>query len=480
MQRLSLDIINQKLSVRGRMRIVAALMILPVAITGWLLFRIHMDTIDFSRLERAGSAQLSAVWPEIVAGVLDQPAFSDSLSTLKSLSKGKTAFAAGADLDSLDTLSGKALLDRSLSVYGVITDKSNLTLDPDLDSFYMMDAVTVKLPAVAAAAQSVKAAQAATATKEDRDEAARSFSAALAGLRASLEKSGDNGASHVLAPATASALSALTDAASAFSASPDDSHMTSVMTAATGVFNAGNRDLDLMLARRIAKAERRMITELAVAGAILTLALLVNHIIASGLRRRLTTLSALMQDLISGREVGKIPYETDGHETGIIVKTLTVFRQTLLETEQMRQVQHQLEEEGINQRRRAMLDLADEFERTLLAIVEDLGHSSAGLGDAAEQLSADADRTAQQSSTAASNMEATSANVQSVASATEEMSASSGEIAHRAVQAAEAAEGATAKAEDARGVVDELNIAAERIGSAVDLIARITAQTNLL
>ena len=50
-------------------------------------------------------------------------------------------------------------LDAGKTLIGAVADGSNLTLDPDLDSFYAMDAATVRLPGMAVAAVAlVKAA----------------------------------------------------------------------------------------------------------------------------------------------------------------------------------------------------------------------------------------------------------------------------------------------------------------------------------
>ena len=49
------DSINARVSLRNRMRILSILMVVPVAITGWLLYRSHMEVVDFARSEEAGA-----------------------------------------------------------------------------------------------------------------------------------------------------------------------------------------------------------------------------------------------------------------------------------------------------------------------------------------------------------------------------------------------------------------------------------------
>ena len=49
-----------------------------------------------------------------------------------------------------------------------VADRSNLTLDPDLDSFYVMDAVTVRLPTLLVSTNTLSEAAALPASVSDR------------------------------------------------------------------------------------------------------------------------------------------------------------------------------------------------------------------------------------------------------------------------------------------------------------------------
>ena len=40
------DAINIRMSIAGRMRLLGMMMVVPVAITGWLLYQSHMETIN--------------------------------------------------------------------------------------------------------------------------------------------------------------------------------------------------------------------------------------------------------------------------------------------------------------------------------------------------------------------------------------------------------------------------------------------------
>ncbi|WP_236621610.1 methyl-accepting chemotaxis protein [Asticcacaulis benevestitus] len=396
------------------------------------------------------------------------------------LASAKPQFLSDTDTNSLSGLKGAPLLAQTQVLIGKIGDQSGLILDPDLDSFYMMDAVVVKLPALLSDAHQVFATHAAAAGDTAHSMSLITLMNATADLKASAEKSGSYGKAKTLAPKTQAALDALIQASKQLQTSPAPDTYSHVVEAANLFFKLGNSDLETMLERRAAKETHKMWTELGIAIAVLAIALALTTIIASGLSRRLTILSGLMQKLAKGEPVSDIPYQADRHETGIIVQTLIAFRNNLSETEEMRLMQHRLEEDGINTRRAAMLDMANHFETSVLKIIDGLNHSTQNLGATAAELSVQAEQTRSRSQDVAHAMETTSGNVQSVAGATEEMATSSSAIADQAERAAEAAEAAAAKAEETTTCVAEMNSAASRIGATIELINRITSQTNLL
>lgn len=463
------DIVNARTSIAGRMRILGVLMVVPVATTGWLLYQSHMVGVDFAKSELAGSQYLGALWPEMMAGAAGKPASDAAALESEALKHAKMVDPAKAK--GLKDLSGAELLTAANALFAEVTDKSKLILDPDLDSYYMMDAVTTKLPAVIMTGNDLHGAPG------DPVKAAV-FDSAVAAMHDSFDKSGQYGAAGKLKDDTQAALDRFIAATGAFAkagGSYDD-----VLSAADVLFTPAIRDLGAMQANRAAKESARMYMELGVAGALLTVALLLTYIIASGLSNRLAILSGLMRKLAKGETTGEIPFQGDGHETGVIVRTLTAFRDTLSEAEQMRVMQSQLDDQNQTARVQATRAMADRFESSVLSIVERLSGVTQSLGSTATELSANAEETRLRSHNAAHSMDMASANVQSVAGATEEMSASSHSIADQAERASQAAGTAAARAQDATAKVAAMNAAALSIGGSIDMITQITSQTNLL
>jgi methyl-accepting chemotaxis protein len=473
------DAINARLSIGARMRILSLLMIVPVGITGYLLYQTHMDVVRFAQSELAGSRYLAAAWPVLTAGALDKAADPADLDATHAQARRNTAMLPTKDADALDG-SGADLMQKANTLIADVTDKSSLILDPDLDSYYMMDGVTTKLPAAVLAARGLYDVRGNSATDTARVMATGKFTDAVAALADSTTKSGQYGKSGHLSDATAAALKTLRDAASAFAANPTADTYQTFVADASALFTPGNADLQALLAKRGGKEMGRMAGELAVAVGVLALALAVAMAIASGLSRRLSVLSGLMQRLARGEAVTQVPFAGDRHETGVIVSSLQAFADAVAETTRLQAVQEAHAETAAQARRDAMMAMAERFESSLLGVVEQLDGTARALGGTAAGLHTDADHTRRNTAVVAASIEAASHNIQSVAGATEEMSASSRAIADQAGQAARAAQDAADMAAQTHAKVMAMIAASERIGDSIGLITEITSQTNLL
>jgi methyl-accepting chemotaxis protein len=109
-----------------------------------------------------------------------------------------------------------------------------------------------------------------------------------------------------------------------------------------------------------------------------------------------------------------------------------------------------------------------------------LSSSSGELASVGQQMSGTAKETAAKAATVSATGEVLSNNVNSVAAAVEQMSASIREIAGNAGRAAEVASRAAGMAIAAGETVDKLSTSSGEIGEVVSLITAVAAQTNLL
>jgi methyl-accepting chemotaxis protein len=124
--------------------------------------------------------------------------------------------------------------------------------------------------------------------------------------------------------------------------------------------------------------------------------------------------------------------------------------------------------------------IADDFERNVLGVVDVVGGAAREMSQSAESLSSTAEQTTRQTVAVSESAQQASQNVQTVASATEELTSSIAEISRQVQQASSVANTAVEEARGANARMDVLSTSAQQIGDVVKLINDIAGQTNLL
>lgn len=163
-----------------------------------------------------------------------------------------------------------------------------------------------------------------------------------------------------------------------------------------------------------------------------------------------------------------------------MLKVLNVFRDNLVEAKRLRKEQRLQAERAEQDKRTAMMELADKFDTQVGGMIGSLAAASTELEATAQSMKQVADETSGHSQTVASSSEQASANVNTVASAMEEMTASAGEIAAQVTTVHSRSLEMAENAKNANGTVSNLNHLVENIGEVVVAIQDIAEQTNLL
>jgi methyl-accepting chemotaxis protein len=184
------------------------------------------------------------------------------------------------------------------------------------------------------------------------------------------------------------------------------------------------------------------------------------------------------QQLASGDYGIDIPGGDRKDEIGQMMRSLTIFRDSLIDGERVRRERE--ERERLAERRKTMGEIADQFQATIGGIIDRVSAASSGLQTVAGTLSETAETTQQLSTEVARASEQASANVQTVAASAEELTASGGEIARQVASSTATATRAASQADETDARVDQLLQAATRIGDVIKLITAIADQTNLL
>ena len=242
-------------------------------------------------------------------------------------------------------------LDAGKSLIGAVADGSNLTLDPDLDSFYAMDADTVRLPGIVTAAVALGKAAAEPASNKSRlvhiAFAVNRLEISAGDADSSLSAAMKNNATG----STVQALSTLTADLKASSGAlaqlgrrllddgtADDlgAAQAKLLKQVDVTWTATNTELARLLKVRIHGFYRKLATNLLIAGLSLLVAYWLSKTISYGLSRRVSRLVEVMKRLIADDVSQDIPYLSDTNETGQIAKTLSAFKDSVVERQKLK------------------------------------------------------------------------------------------------------------------------------------------------
>jgi len=203
-------------------------------------------------------------------------------------------------------------------------------------------------------------------------------------------------------------------------------------------------------------------------------------LIGRGISVPIGHMTSTMEVLAKGNLKVDIPAQDYSNEIGKMADALEIFKKNGLENEKLRADQEAQKKQAEADRHKAMLELADNFEKMVGGVVTAITAAATELQTTAETMSAAAEETSTQSGVVAAASEEATTNVQTVASATEELSASIKEIQARVGDSnnmvGSASEQATSTNVKMKGLAD----AAEKIGTVINLINDIASQTNLL
>jgi len=192
-------------------------------------------------------------------------------------------------------------------------------------------------------------------------------------------------------------------------------------------------------------------------------------------------LTSAMQSLADRKTGVVIPGLTRGDEIGAMARTVGVIQQNA-ENDARKTTEENMAQEArlAEERKAAMVKMADDFEAAVGGIVETVSRASGDLQGAASILQSAATTASERSATVAQASESASQNVNTVAAATEELANSVGEISVKMEESARMSANAVTQASGTAKTVHELAEAAQRIGEISDLISNVAGQTNLL
>ncbi len=502
------------MSFSARQSIVISLFIAPIVLLGYFFIEANLADIAFSQRERLGSTFVSLILNDDGLGGEAAADLAGRLDLSKQASEFREGPVAGRETARADLIAA-------------VADASNLTLDPDLDSFYVMDAATVRLPRIAALLTDVEQAMskegAATPVALDRlgqavADANKSLTSAARYSRTDAARAGLEQGAVALAQAGEALIEAGADP-TRFPAAAQ-----ALRQARSQVATAAVAELDALLDQRLAGLYRRTVVSLALVG----LALLIGGLLAVALSRNMATKLSVMADMmtrLSREETDvQIPYTGDRNETGHFARALTVFRDGLLERGALRAAaeaeranaiaRDQAEDEQRKMLEAERLEVCSALSQVLSGLAQgDLGRrlpsrfperfaslrddyeaAVARLRDVMVRLSQGADSVkagSSEISRAAGDLarrtELQAAGLEEAAATLDEITNGIRESSEDSDQARQAMLAALAEADvgaqvvaDAIGAVNDIAASSSRIGQIIGVIDEIAFQTNLL
>jgi methyl-accepting chemotaxis protein len=497
------------LRARTKLFIAYGLFVLPVLFLFYVIVDKSLGDIGFAQKELAGTryvVTLRQVQDAVLRGdtLLPSPQLADRVAAAErelgqDMGTADLATAAVAALtgpaDPTCQQARAALRD----LIAKVTDGSNLTLDPDLDSYYVMDVVTGKIPDAVdrfygIAALTTGFAGKAVLTPDEQAEflvQAGSLIPVLDGLATSLDtafaanesvrralaeslKTTQGTAKATLAMLHTSAIDDRSGAAQAASV------IAPALAALSSMGAQGATELSRLLDTRSTGFRTTLIIDLAIAIALFVAGVgFILVAIQSGVVGPLARITALMRSLIKGDLEVAVPVSGRRDEIGAMEEAVLVFKDNMIEARQLH-AEQTAEHEQKASRHAVIEQHIAAFEGLVRRSLDALASAASEMRATSQSMSATAEETSAQTTKVSAAAEQASANVQTVASATEELSSSVSEIGRQVSESTRIAGEAVDEATRTNATVQGLSAAAHKIGDVVKLISDIASQTNLL
>lgn len=507
-----------KVTLGRKIGLIVTVLLLPIVYLAYLLVSANMIQIRFGQAEMVGTEYLRPVQKALVATLAQSRSAgvvgNEHPQALTAIEAKLGKAAAGVDLQSDDVAQTaiKALRaagdakDRASALTAMaalrdltvrVGDHSNLILDPDLDSYYTMDIVLLRLPdlvsRIAELDGALRAANKADLTATETADilvAKGTMQATLDGIAASVSLGYRGNASGDLKrwidtdmQSLLTAGAALTKAADARVAGQSgngaDVLVAALEAATVKAYDASSKALENLLVIRIDGFYQAMTFSLIIVAVIVLLAVSLSLVIGRSVSGPLLRLTGQMESLITGSTDIQIRYQKRTDEVGVIAKAVEFFRQALVERGRLEAEQRQRMEAdlAIAQRR---VEAVNEFRTDLSRVIAAVGEAVKRMRNSSEELSGVVAATNQSCVAMATSSDQTLQTVQMMAAATDELTGSIAEIGRQVESSTGISRKAAEEVQSADQTLHALETAMVQIGEIVTLIQAIAAQTNLL
>ncbi len=386
-------------------------------------------------------------------------------------------------------------------------DTSNLILDPDLDSYYLMDVTLLALPQTINRIGDIGQHTFSLLTNPldigKSEQIKFSTDANMLNESDVIRITADFDTSfkedpnfHGVSPTYAANIKPLLESYSASNKSLADTlgrlaqgetvtpeefqpKIEAAINSANALWIMSFDELDIMLQKRIDSYRHDQFMSIVWSLVGLFISIIFYSCVVQSVVSPLKEMTHIMKEISQNNFEIEIPYRTSKSEIGSIAQTLAVFKDALIKNRNMAESEKS-EQSKKEQRQRKIQVLITNFDATASQTVSTVATASNELSQTAESMSKIANDTNHRSVEVASASERASHNVQSVASAAEEMAATIQEISRQISMSNNIVSDAMNKAEAADRSSQELVQMSRSVGDIATMIENIAGQINLL
>jgi methyl-accepting chemotaxis protein len=394
-------------------------------------------------------------------------------------------------------------------IIGHLGDTSNLILDPDLDSYYLMDVTLLALPQMIdrLGKKAVMVNKAETLSVRELIDISTAIhmleEADLDRIVADFDTSYKEdaafyGASPTLKSATSPQLDALkqgvkdiirqtnrllqrAESGETVEVPPAlATSMVKMQVAANDLWEVSILELDKLLEARMSQLWDLVVKELIISLIVLLGIMAYFGFVVRSITKPLSRMQEQMEELAEEKIQAKIDYTERGDEIGAMAGALEEFQQKLIAKKQMESEQKEQAVRAEAERKRVLAQIAEDFERTVKQAVDVVASAATEMDATAQSMESTIQQSNDQLQGLMDGIRQISGQVESVSSSTGQLSQAINEISSQVTRATSVTQESVQQGQKTTQSVVTLEESAKAIQQVVDLINQITGQINLL
>lgn len=251
-------------------------------------------------------------------------------------------------------------------------------------------------------------------------------------------------------------------------------------TSITQLVDAKRLEVDNSAANALSQVVRdqQVIALIGIAVVMISLLILIFYVRGNLIKRLLHVIDGMRR--VANGDLSTEVRDTGRDEIGRMAEILGQFRETSLAAQRAEENVARERETAETERRRAMLELADAFEASVMQVAKDVSREAENIQITSNQVREQAEVASSNATGVAGASEEISINMASVSDAAKSLSERVRDTGLRAQQSVNAATNAVDAARQTSETMHELETGAQEIGEILNLIQDIAAQTNLL